>query len=401
MSSAKGRGCSGPCSAGFDKYDRAVATSYWLDEPAPVRVRLRSGRSARVDVAVVGAGVTGCSCALTLAKAGLRVRVYEARHVAAGASGRNGGFALRGGAISYDEARRVLGADRARALMEMTERTLLRMRELAGDAFRHTGSLRLAASAAERDDLEAEFEALRADGFDAEWREPLGEPLRRAFPAGLRHPPDAAIHPARWVRRLAAHAEESGAEIVEATRVAAVDDLAAEHVVVAIDGLTADLLPELPVRAVRGQVLATEPLPRQIFPFPHYSREGYDYWQQLPDGRLVIGGSRDADLDAELTAEEATSDAVQRKIEELVVALVGGLPQVTHRWAGIWGTTDDRMPLAGRVPGRERTWVAGAYAGHGNVLGLACGHLVALAILGENPPELDLFAPDRLQLEAR
>ena len=374
------------------------ATPYWLEEPAPARLRPPGGDP--VDVAVVGGGVTGCSCALTLAEAGLSVRVYEARQVAAGASGRNGGFALRGGAMPYDAARRALGPERARVLMELTERSLLRMRDLAGDAFRQTGSLRLAADAAERDELEAEYESLRADGFAAEWREPLEEPLGSLFPAGLWHPPDGAIHPGRWVRRLARRAEEAGAEIVEAARVGSRDDLPADQVVVATDALTAELLPELPVHAVRGQVLVTEPLPRQLFPFPHYAREGYDYWQQLPDGRLVIGGSRDADLEAERTAEEATSDVVQRKIEELVVRLVGSLPAVTHRWAGIWGATHDRLPLAGRVPGRDVTWVAGGYAGHGNVLGLACGDLVARAILGEEPQELDLFAPARLQLEA-
>ena len=369
--------------------------SFWLEEPASARLRPAGGE--RVDVAVVGAGVTGCSCALTLAEAGLRVRVHEARHVAAGASGRNGGFALRGGAMPYDAARQVLGPAGARALMELTERTLSRMRDLAGDAFRHTGSLRLAASAAERDHLEAEYEALRADGFDAEWREPLAEPLDRLFPAGLWHPPDGAIQPARWVRRLAHCAEEAGAEIVESTRVASVGDLPAEHVVVATDGLTADLLPELPVHAVRGQVLVTEPLPQQLFPFPHYARGGYDYWQQLPDGRLVIGGSRDAALEAEFTPEEATSDVVQRRIEQLVERLVGALPAVTHRWAGIWGMTPDLLPLVGRVPGGDGVWIAAGYSGHGNVLGLACGDLLARAILGEHPQELDLFDPARVR----
>jgi gamma-glutamylputrescine oxidase len=203
------------------------------------------------------------------------------------------------------------------------------------------------------------------------------------------------------VRRLARRAEEAGAEIVEAMRVDSVENLPAEHVVVAADGLTTELLPELPVYAVRGQVLVTEPLPWQLFPFPHYARVGYDYWHQLPDRRLVIGGSRDADLETEQTAEEATTDVVQRKIEELVVRLVGTLPAVTHRWAGIWGATQDRLPLVGRVPGRERRWVAGGYTGHGNVLGLACGELVARAIIGERPEELDLFTPARLQLEPR
>ena len=68
---------------------------------------------------------------------------------------------------------------------------------------------------------------------------------------------------------------------------------------------------------------------------------------------------------------------------------------MTHRWAGIWGTTPDLMPLVGAVPGREGVWIAGGYSGHGNALGFACGDLVARAILGERPPELELFDPSR------
>jgi glycine/D-amino acid oxidase-like deaminating enzyme len=84
-----------------------MTSSYWLDEewPEPAPTRL----AGRVDVAVIGGGVTGCACALALAEAGRRVRVYEARQIAGGASGRNGGFALRGGAPAYDEARVNLG----------------------------------------------------------------------------------------------------------------------------------------------------------------------------------------------------------------------------------------------------------------------------------------------------
>jgi glycine/D-amino acid oxidase-like deaminating enzyme len=48
------------------------------------------------------------------------------------------------------------------------------------------------------------------------------------------------------------------------------------------------------------------------------------------------------------------------------------------------------------VAGRDGVWIAGGYAGHGNVLGLACGDLVARAVLGDPPAELELFAPERL-----
>ncbi len=155
--------------------------------------------------------------------------------------------------------------------------------------------------------------------------------------------------------------------------------------------------PSLPalVRPTRGQVLATEPLAERLYERPHYARAGYDYWHQLPDGRLVIGGNRDASLETEETDVEETTDVVQQRIDALVERLVGHRPRVTHRWAGIWGTTPDLEPLVGPVPGREDVWVAGGYSGHGNALGLACGDLVARAILGERPPELEVFDPAR------
>jgi glycine/D-amino acid oxidase-like deaminating enzyme len=328
------------------------------------------------------------------------VRVYEAREIASGASGRNGGFALRGGAAAYDVARRELGLEPARGLWELTERSLDRLEELAGDAFRRTGSLRLAADPGERDELRAEHDALRADGFAVEWRDELPAPLAERFHGAIVHPPDGSLQPARWVRRLAARAAEAGADLRERERVTSLEDLEAEadEVVIATDGYTHGLVPELDavITPTRGQVIATEPLERILFPCPHYARHGYDYWQQLPDGRLVAGGFRDTALEDEFTAEEATTPLVQAQLERFVAELMGAPPPIAQRWSGIFGTVDDLLPLAGQVPGRDGVWVAAGYSGHGNVLGLACGDLVARAILGDPPPELELFDPARL-----
>jgi glycine/D-amino acid oxidase-like deaminating enzyme len=368
-------------------------TSLWLKEPHEGLAR--SHFEGRPDVMVIGGGVTGCSCALTLAERGVRVRLYEAREIAGGASGRNGGFALRGATAPYDEARRELGDERARRLMELTERALDRLEELAGDAFRRVGSLRLAFDAGERDALRREYDALRDHGFAVEWVDELEPPLDQLYLGAILHPRDGALHPARWVRRLAAHAVNAGAEIREGERVT-IEELDADAIVVACDGFIPQLLPELPVRATRGQVLATEPLRERRYDRPHYARGGYDYWQQLPDGRLVIGGNRDASLATEDTEIEETTALIQERLEALVEQLAGYRPEVTDRWAGIWGTTPDLVPLVGEV--RDGVWVAGGYSGHGNALGLACGELVARAILGEHPPELELFDPGRTSL---
>lgn len=320
------------------------------------------------------------------------------RAFAGGASGRNGGFALRGGAPAYDAARAQLGVSQAQELWRLTERYLDRLAELAGDAFRRTGSLRLAADPGERVELEAEFRALREDGFAVEWRDELPEPLASRFDGAIFHPRDGSLQPARWVRRLAVRAAAAGAELREHQRVESLDELEAEQVVLATDGYTQGLLPELveAVRPVRGQMLVTEPLGRDPFPCPHYARHGYDYWQQTPDARLVVGGLRDKAPDFEQTAEEETTPLIQGHLERFATELSGEKPRITHRWAGIFGATEDRLPLAGRVPGWDGVWVACGYSGQGNVLGLACGELVAGAILGRPAPELELFDPARL-----
>jgi glycine/D-amino acid oxidase-like deaminating enzyme len=371
-------------------------TPYWLSEPATERLRVDGG--GPVDVGIVGAGVTGCACALALAEAGLSVRVVDERGVAEGASGRNGGFALRGTAAPYDQVVASVGRERALALWQWTEDELRELGALAGDAFRPLGSLRLAADAEEREDLREEVEALWADGLEAEWVDAPGGRLAGRFTAAIRHPTDAALQPARLVRRLAAQAAEAGAGFVEGRRVSDPAELEAETVVIATDGYPSGLLGELEglIVPTRGQVIATEPLAERLFELPHYGRHGFDYWHQTEDGRLVAGGFRDVSLDQEFTADEALTDTVQQALSAFVDDLVGRELRVDYRWAGIFGLVLDFLPVVGEVPGAPGAWVAGGYSGHGNVLGFACGRLVARAILGDRDPLLDLFEPARL-----
>jgi len=371
-------------------------TSYWLAEPTePLPAAELEGQA---DVAVVGGGITGCACALALAEGGLHVRLFDAREVAGGASGRNGGFALRGGAAPYPVLADSIGSDATAAVWRWTEAELRALGPLAGDSLRLTGSLRLAADDEERDELREEYEALVEAGFAAEWREDLPPPLAGRYPAALYHPPDAVLQPARLVRRLAQRAAEAGVEIHEHTRVGSVDDARAAAVVVATDGYPSGLLGELEglIVPTRGQVIATEPFEEMLFEIPHYGRHGFDYWHQRPDGRIVAGGFRDVSLDTEFTADEVTTLVVQNALESFVEEHVGRPLRVDYRWAGIFGMVFDFLPVVGRVPGDERMWLAGGYSGHGNVLGFACGRLVARAILGDRDPLLDLFEPSRL-----
>ena len=180
----------------------------------------------------------------------------------------------------------------------------------------------------------------------------LPVPLAGRFPGALFHPDDAVLQPARLVRRLAVAAADAGVEILEHDRVEELDELEADAVLVATDGYPSGLLGELEglIIPTRGQMIATEPVPERLFPMPHYGRHGYDYWHQNDEGRLIIGGFRDADMDSEFTAEEATTEDPKRARR----LRRGAARSEAHGHAPLVGRVRARArPDAGRRPASE------------------------------------------------
>ncbi len=224
-------------------------------------------------------------------------------------------------------------------------------------------------------------------------------PLDGRYPGAIFHP-SGRRPPARAARstsRRASCGSRSRDPRARASRLGA-GETGADTVVVATDGYPSGLLGELEglIVPTRGQVIATEPIDERLFEVPHYGRHGFDYWHQAPDGRIIAGGFRDVSLDTEFTADEVTTPLVQDALDRFVESHLGRALRVDYRWAGIFGMVFDFLPVVGLVPDQDGLWIAGGYSGHGNVLGFACGRLVARAILGDRDPLLDLFAPARL-----
>jgi gamma-glutamylputrescine oxidase len=367
-----------------------------------------------VDACVIGGGVGGLSCARRLALLGVDTLLLEAGTVAGGASGRNGGFLIAGTAVFPNDARARFGPERARAVYSRTLAAQEEVYELAdelgaGDALRRVGLLRLAVSEEEAEHVRDHADALRADGFPGELveRDELPEALRRTGLVACFTEHDGALHPVRWYRMLAQAAEAAGARIAEGTRVrepvpapgegpVATDRgrVRARHVVVAADGALPALVPDYAgrVRSRRLHMVATAPAPPLFDPLV-YARFGFEYLQQRPDGRILAGGFSDLDGDDSYTDRDVGAPVIWERVQRYLREDIGVDAEITHRWAGVVGFSEDELPFVGEVPGRERLYVMGGYSGVGNVPGYMCGRDLADAIAGNGAAPL--FPADR------
>jgi len=315
------------------------------------------------DVCVVGLGGSGLTAVQELRARGASVVGIDAGTVGGGAAGRNGGFLLAGPALGYHRQRDPV----------LYRRTLEELDRMSAAGFlRRTGSLRIETDQA---DCAQQRAALLEDGFAVEeYDGPEGR--------GLLFPSDGVTQPLQRCRALA-----TGPGLFEHTPALSVSrgkvvtpggSVSCEHVLVLVDGRLEQLLPEVPVRTVRLQMLGTSPVP-QRFSRPVYLRDGYEYWQQLPDGRMVLGGFRDLGGLEEETSSTQTSPTVQAALDELL-ASVAPEAAVTHRWAASVGYTTDALPYLGEV--RQGVWAAGGYCGTGNVIGALCARQLVSNVLG-------------------
>jgi gamma-glutamylputrescine oxidase len=337
-----------------------------------------------VDVCVVGLGGTGLSCISEALTLGARSVVgIDRLDVGAGAAGRNGGLLLTGPVDFHHDAVERLGRERTLQITALTDEELQRIDRETPGVVRVTGSLRIAADAAERDDCARQFDAMRADGLPVErYQGPEG--------TGLLFPTDAVMRRCRW---LADSLQARGARLFGGTAAKSIEPgrvrtetqtITARHVIVCVDGKLEWLFPELlsSVRTARLQMLATAPELPLRFPRPVSTRYGFDYWQQLPDGSVLLGGGRDHALEDEWTTDDTPSAKVQDYLTRTLRERLGVKSEITHRWAASVAFTDTGLPLIESLGGGVT--VLGAYSGTGNLIGAVLGRGAARLALNDD-----------------
>jgi glycine/D-amino acid oxidase-like deaminating enzyme len=171
----------------------------------------------------------------------------------------------------------------------------------------------------------------------------------------------------------------------------------ARSLVIASNAWAPRLVPALEPLIVprRGQMLSTAPLETRLDPRPVYANYGYQYWRQLEDGRLVIGGWRNTAFDIETGYETEPTPPIQARIEEGLRELVPGGAAVEHRWAGTMAFARDGRPLVGWLDAAHHLAICAGYTGHGLGMAAACTEDLAHVLAFKRAPGIASFDPHR------
>jgi gamma-glutamylputrescine oxidase len=389
-----------------------MSVSVWRDHS-------KGADTIAVDVAVIGAGVAGIAVARQCEKRGLSCAVIEARDLAAGATGRNAGFAMTGLADPYEALVERFGRKTARELWTVSQANLEEIVDdvVGGEGVEcdlvPCGSVVAAWDEAERAILERSCAMLVHDGFDVCWLE--GDALfaklgSRAYDGGIFVAKDHGIHPVKLVTGIASRLRAAGVHLLFGHEVRSIEQhkslvtvrtsrttVTASYAVLCTNAYTRTVEPSLGalVQPVRGQALCLDGVDQSLRALL-YTDDGYQYARPLPDGRVVAGGWRRAYADEEVGLGDEWSIGVQEGVERW---LRERWPQwaearVTHRWSGAMGFSPDGIPLVGALSDRPRVAYAVGFTGHGMGFAFAAARAVMRRVLQEG--DAGIFARERL-----
>ncbi len=395
--------------------NQPAAASYYEDSVAatdrPVRAALVGEQEC--DVAVVGAGIAGCSAALHLAERGYRVALLEARRAGYGASGRSGGQLIFGLAAGQAALAAAVGAADARRLFDLSvealalTRGLIERHQIECDyranhlhvavRRRHLGEI-----AAWERELHDTYGYHSARALD---REALREHVSsERYLGGLLDPASGHVHPLKYTLGLARAAERAGVRLYENTRVLRYESgdtlrvhseggvIRCRHLVLAGNAYLGALAPRLARRiiGVGTYMIATEPLEEQraraLLPTGAAVADLnwiLDYFRLSADQRLLFGGR----VSYSALEPPGLAESMRRRMLGIFPSLAD--VRVTHCWGGFLDITMSRAPDFGRLA--PNVLYLQGFSGHGMALAGLAGRLAAEATAG-TAERFDVFA---------
>jgi len=378
---------------------------YWW-QAAPLATLPQAPVDPTCDVAVVGAGYTGLSAAITLARAGRSVQVFDKQRPGEGASTRNGGITSGNLRPTSAQLAKRFGAGQAAAIEAEGKAARESLYQFIADEgidcdLALTGRFTGAFAPGDYDGLARTAEALhRTLGIEAhavsrnEQRRYLGTDT---YHGGAVRMDIGGLHPAKLHAGMMRVALKAGVVIHGETAVTGIEPrdtgylvatargaTRAEDVITGSNGYTdaSDRWLRRRLVPVRSRIIATAPLSPNLMGelMPQRmmcgeTRQLHYYYRPSPDGSRILFGGRDGTISGDTSWP---TEMLRRAMLSIFPVLDD--VAVEHSWFGHVAMNRDMIP---RVFSHSGKHYAAGYCGSGVVWARWAGQKAALQVLGD------------------
>lgn len=369
---------------------------------------------AAYDVAVVGTGIVGASCADEFARRGRRVVIIGQDIVGGGATAAGMGH--------------IVVMDDSEAQFALTRYSQLLWQELRSALpdvveYEQCGTIWVAADEEEMSEVRRKHAYYGERGVSTkvlDGRELKGlEPnLRQGMAGGLLVPEDGVLYPPCAALFLMERAQARGANLMLGVKVVQIGErtvrladgtkIAAEIIVNAAGASATDLTPGLDIKKRKGHLVITDRYPgfvrHQLVELGYlksaHSTSGDSVAfnvQPRRTGQILIGSSRQYGADHK-EVDTATLVRMLQRAQEYMPGL--SKMSSTRAWTGFRAATPDKLPLIGPWTGDRSVFLATGHEGLGITTSLATARILADQISGTKPEiHVEPYLPSRTAKE--
>jgi len=395
--------------------DLRTGTPYWLRRGDARVSTAPLTKNLVVDVAVVGAGVTGAMVVDALLCAGKNVAVLDRRGPGKGSTSASTALLqfeidqpliLLGEKIGRERATRAYW--RSAAAVDFLQGRIADLGLRCG--FRQRQSVFLPGNLMNVSDLKLEAKARMKVGLRSRFIEhdELYALTGIHKPGAVLSGGSGELDPSALVAGIWRSALSRGAIIYAPAEVTEIDPgrsyvtlrtadghtVRAKHVVFATGYELVKLIKKHHHKIISTWAMATRPQVDRLWTSRCLIWEAADpylYLRTTLDGRVIAGGE-----DEEFSDAERRDALTSKKINAIRLKLKRLMPEIETQpeftWAGCFGETPTGLPSIGCIPGAANCFAVLGYGGNGITFSVIAAQMIQRAILGLRDPDQDLFA---------
>jgi glycine/D-amino acid oxidase-like deaminating enzyme/nitrite reductase/ring-hydroxylating ferredoxin subunit len=393
----------------MSSFEKKFPKTYWREIELPAFEKL--SEDLAVDVAIVGAGITGITAAYLLSKEGLKVALIEAGGILNGTTGHTTAKLTAQHNLFYDELINHFGEEKAKLYYESHSNAIKFVENKGIDCdYSKQDAYVYATTDQNKSKIETEWSAYERLGIKGGLKDTI--PFSIQAKAAIMMKNQAQFHPLKFLKGLLNEAVTSGCLVFENTTAVDLEDEETDPKVITKDGHKV---------ACKHVIIASH--------FPFYDKPGLYFARMYASRSYAIGIKWDKEYPGGMyiSAENQPRSIRYTPYNDSKLLIIGGEEHKTgqgvdtlkhyqaiadfakeafgtseyiYRWSAQDMVTLDRVAYIGPITeNKEKVLVATGYKKWGMTTGILAGHLLTDYVMERENPYKELYSPSRFHAD--